>query len=193
MAKYCKRIAKVVCFFINIFSPLSFLFPKIPLHSLSDSNTKNLRLWDILKKINDDIKAAMKAKEKEKLNALRAIKSAFLLAKTESGAKKELSDEEAIRIMQKLVKQRKDSAEIYKEQSRNELYDNEMNEAKYIEAYLPKQMSDEELTEKIKAIIEETGASSMKDMGKVMGKAMKELAGKADGKRISGKVKEILS
>ena len=144
-------------------------------------------------KINDDIKAAMKAKEKEKLNALRAIKSAFLLAKTESGAKKELSDEEAIRIMQKLVKQRKDSAEIYKEQSRNELYDNEMNEAKYIEAYLPKQMSDEELTEKIKAIIEETGASSMKDMGKVMGKAMKELAGKADGKRISGKVKEILS
>lgn len=144
-------------------------------------------------KINDDLKAAMKAKEKEKLNALRAIKSAFLLAKTESGAKKELSDEEAIRIMQKLVKQRKDSAEIYKEQGRNELYDNEMNEAKYIEAYLPKQMSDEELTEKIKAIIEETGASSMKDMGKVMGKAMKELAGKADGKRISGKVKEILS
>lgn len=143
--------------------------------------------------INQDIKKAMLAKEKEKLEALRAVKSALLLAKTEKGGAEELSDDAGIKIMQRLVKQRKDSANIYKEQGREDLAEKELFEAQVIEAYLPEQMSDEELTANIAKIIEELGATSMADMGKVMGRASKELAEKAEGKAIADKVKSLLN
>lgn len=143
-------------------------------------------------KINQDIKEAMKAKEKEKLESLRAIKAALLLEKTK-GDSEEISEDGEMKILQKLVKQRKDSAGIYEEQGRKELAEKEMFEAKIIEKYLPEQMSDEELTASINKIIEELGAKSMADMGKVMGKASKELAGKADGKAIAEKVKSMLN
>ncbi len=144
-------------------------------------------------KINQDIKDAMRAKDKEKLESLRAIKAALLLEKTQKGGADEISGEAEMKILQKLVKQRKDSAQIYTEQSRTELAEKELSEAKIIEAYLPEQMSDEELTSIIKNIIEEIGAKSMADMGKVMGRASKELAGKAEGKAIADKVKALLS
>ncbi len=143
-------------------------------------------------KITNDLKEAMKAKDKQLLQALRAIKSAILLAKTEAGSK-ELTEADEVRMLQKLVKQRTDSAEIYKNQERDDLYEQEVFEANAIKKYLPAQMSPEELETEIKAIIDETGASSMKDMGKVMGIANKKFAGKADGKSISTKVKELLS
>jgi len=146
----------------------------------------------LFEQINQDIKAAMLAKEKEKLAALRAIKAAFLLAKTEKGSE-ELSSEKELAIIQKLVKQRKDSAEIYKSNQRLDLFEKEEKEADFIAVYLPKPLSEEELTAFIKEIIASTGASSMKDMGKVMGMASKQLAGKADGKTISSKVKELLN
>lgn len=144
-------------------------------------------------KINNDMKAAMKAKEKEKLEAIRAIKSQLLLAKTSSGSSDDISEKEGIKILQKMVKQRKDSAEVYKSQDRMDLYEKEMKEVAFIEPYLPKQLSQEEIVEKLKAIIEKTGASSPKDMGKVMGLATKELAGLAEGKIIATKVKELLN
>lgn len=144
-------------------------------------------------KINNDIKEAMKAKEKEKLESLRAIKAAILVAKTQKGAAEEMSEDAELKILQKLVKQRKDSAQIYKEQNRDDLAENELAEAAVIEKYLPEQMSDEELTNVIKGIIEQVGASSMADMGKVMGMASKQLAGKADGKAIADKVKALLN
>ncbi|MEA2105742.1 MAG: GatB/YqeY domain-containing protein [Bacteroidota bacterium] len=144
------------------------------------------------KQIDQDIKQAMLAKEKDKLVALRAIKSALLLAKTEKGSA-ELSDEAELKLLQKLVKQRKESAEIYQQQGRNDLADKELDEAKIIENYLPEPMSDEELTGLIKGIIDEVGASTMADMGKVMGIANKKLAGKAEGKAIAEKVKLLLS
>jgi len=147
----------------------------------------------LLEKIEADLKTAMKNKEKEKTEALRSIKTAIMLAKTEKGADKNISEEKEIKIIQKLVKQRKESAEIYQQQNRPELAEMELNEAKFIENYLPEQMSDEELTEIIEKIIEETGAESMKDMGKVMGIAQRQLAGKADGKVIADKVKSVLS
>ena len=147
----------------------------------------------LTEKINEDIKKAMLAKEKDKLEALRAAKSAFLLAKTEKGANAELADEDALKIIQKLVKQRKDSAEIYKEQNRPDLYDKEVAEIKFLEEYLPEQMSEEELTKIIKDIIAQSGASSPSDMGKVMGMATKQLAGKADNKIVAQKVKELLN
>ena len=143
--------------------------------------------------INNDIKKAMLAKEKEKLEALRAVKSAFLLAKSEKGADGELSDDQALKIIQKLVKQRKESADIYEEQNRQDLYEKEMNEVKYLEEYLPAQMSEEEIISVIKQIVIETGATGMADMGKVMGMAAKKLAGKADNKVVAQKVKDILS
>jgi uncharacterized protein len=142
-------------------------------------------------KINNDIKEAMKAKQADRLAALRAIKSEVLLAKT-SGAGGEITAEGEIKIIQKLVKQRKDSAEIYKSSDRMDLYEKEMVELKYIEVYLPAQMSDEELTSIVKKIIEQTGASSVKDMGKVIGMVNKEVAGKAEGKAIAEKVKQLL-
>ena len=142
--------------------------------------------------INDDIKAAMKAREKEKLEALRGIKKVMLEAKTAKGGSDELSDEDAIKIISKLAKQGSDSAAIYKEQNREDLYETEMIQVAVFEKYLPAKISDEELTAVVKAIIEETGAASMKDMGKVMGIASKKLAGKADGKDVSVKVRSLL-
>lgn len=142
--------------------------------------------------VNQDIKAAMLAREKDKLEALRAIKSAFLLAKTEKGGSTELSADTELKIIQKLVKQRKESADIYKTQNRQDLYDKEMLEATVIEAYLPKQMDEQELVDELKKIIGEVGASGQSDMGKVMGVASKKLAGKADGKHIASKVRELL-
>ena len=144
------------------------------------------------KQIDQDIKQAMLAKEKDKLVALRAIKSALLLAKTEKGTA-ELSDEAELKLLQKLVKQRKESAEIYQQQGRKDLADQELDEAKIIENYLPEPMSDEELTGIIKVIIDEVGASTMADMGKVMGIANKKLTGKAEGKAIAEKVKSLLN
>lgn len=147
----------------------------------------------LFEQINADIKSAMKAKEKEKLEALRAVKSAFLLAKTEKGGDGNIPESDELKIVQKLVKQRKDSAKVYEEQNRQDLADQELSQAAYIEAYLPKAMSEEELTAAVREIIIRTASSSMKDMGKVMGVATKELAGKVDGKTLSDKVKQMLS
>ena len=145
----------------------------------------------LLEKISTDIMAAMKAREMEKLEALRGIKSALLLANTAEGGK-EITPEDELKILQKLVKQRKESAEIYKTQNRQDLYEVEINQAKVIEAYLPAQMSEDEIKKIIQDIIAQTGASSIKDMGKVMGMAAKQLAGKADNSMVSRLVKEML-
>ena len=144
-------------------------------------------------KINNDIKLAMRAKDKTALQALRAVKAAILLAKTEKDGGAEFSEDFEIKLLQKLVKQRKDSASIYKEQNRMDLYEPEINEASIIEKYLPEQLSAEEITTIIKEIITKTSATTMKDMGKVMGMASSQLAGKADGKTISTIVKSLLS
>ena len=143
--------------------------------------------------ISSAITAAMKARDKVRLESLRAIKKDFLEAKTAPGANGELSDEAALKIIAKLVKQRKDTAVIYQENNRPELAANELAEAAIMEEYLPKQLSEEELTESLKAIIAQVGATSAKDMGKVMGVATKALAGKAEGRAISAKVKELLA
>ena len=143
-------------------------------------------------KIQQDIKAAMLAKEREKLESLRAIKAAILLAKTADGSES-VADDALVKIIQKLVKQRKETAVIYKEQNRPELAEKELMEASYMEVYLPKQLSEEELTAEITKIIAEVGATSAKEMGKVMGVASKALAGKADGRAISTIVKSLLS
>lgn len=147
----------------------------------------------LFEQISEDIKAAMLAKEKVKLEALRGIKKEFLEAKTAKGSDGELSDDMALKILQKMVKQRKDAAAIFSEQSRPELAENELAEAKVIEVYLPKQMSDEELTTAVQAIVAQVGATGPQDMGKVMGVASKQLAGKAEGRLISEKVKSVLS
>ncbi|HLR36581.1 MAG TPA: GatB/YqeY domain-containing protein [Chitinophagaceae bacterium] len=142
--------------------------------------------------INQHLKDAMKAKDQIKLRGLRAIKSAILLSKT-SGKGTDLSEKEEIQLLQKLVKQRKDSLEIYQEQNRPELAKKEEEEIEVISAFLPKQMDEEEVKEKIQQIIEDVGASSPADMGKVMGAAMKQLSGKADGKMISSVAKALLA
>lgn len=142
-------------------------------------------------RINADIKAAMLAKERKKLDALRAVKSAILLLKT-NGSGEAISQEAEIACLQKLVKQRKESAELYKQQNRMDLYEDEAFQQAVIEAYLPEQMSEEEIRTALQQIIRETGASSMKDMGKVMGAAQKAFAGKADNKLVSSIVKELL-
>jgi uncharacterized protein YqeY len=147
----------------------------------------------LLEKVNADIKAAMLAKEKEKLEAIRAIKSAILLALTEKGAGDTLTEDAEIRLLQKQVKQRRETAEIYTQQNRKDLADKETFEADIIEAYLPKQMSAEELEAELKAIIEKVGAKAPSDMGKVMGMASKQLAGKAEGRLISEIVKRLLA
>ncbi len=147
---------------------------------------------DIFNLISEDIKNAMKAKDKVKLETLRNIKKVFLEAKTAPGANDTLSDDAALKIMQKLVKQGKDSATLYQEQGRQDLADAELAQVAVIETYLPKQMSAEELEEALKAIIAEVGAEGPKDMGKVMGAATKKLAGLAEGRAISAKVKELL-
>lgn len=143
--------------------------------------------------VMEQLKEAMKAKDSIALESLRAIKSALLLAQTESGAKKELTKDEEIKLLQKLVKQRRDSAALYNEQGRADLVEPELQQLAVIEKFLPEQLSDEELRKIISEIIKNTGASSMKDMGNVMGLATKELVGKADGKAISTIVKELLS
>lgn len=142
-------------------------------------------------KINDDLKTAMKAKDQAALRGIRAIKSAILLAKTD-GSGNEIDEAGEIKILQKLVKQRKDSLEIYQKQNRDDLAATEREEIEIIERYLPVQLSDEELRKIIAEIISKTGAESMKDMGKVMGVASARLAGKADGKAIASVVRELL-
>ena len=142
--------------------------------------------------IQNGIKAAMLAKEKVKLESLRAVKAAILLAKTADGSET-ISDEAVLKIIQKLVKQRKESAELYKAQNRPELAENELAEAAAMEVFLPKQLSEEELAVELKKIIETVGAKGPQDMGKVMGTATKQLSGKAEGKAISAMVKQLLA
>ncbi len=143
--------------------------------------------------ISADIKSAMLAKDKVRLEALRGVKKEFIEAKTAKGANGDLADDAAMKILAKMVKQRKETAELYSAQGRPELAENELAEASVIEAYLPKALTDEELTAELKKIIAETGATSAKEMGRVMGVASKALAGRADGKAISAKVRELLS
>jgi uncharacterized protein YqeY len=145
----------------------------------------------LTEKISSDLITAMKAKDKVALEAIRAAKTAFVLARAEKGTEV-LSAEEELKIIQKLVKQRRESAAIYKEQNRADLYEKEVSEADVLEKYLPAKMSEDELLSIVRGIVEKVGAKSPADMGKVMGVATKELAGKADGKEISAIVKKIL-
>lgn len=145
------------------------------------------------KQIESDIKQAMLAKDKDKLRALRAIKSLILLAETDKGAAAELSEDQEMQILTKAVKQRKDSLEVYQQQGREDLAAVEKAELDIIEEYLPKQLTEDELRAELEKIIAETGATSPKEMGKVMGVATKALAGKADGKAISSMVKQLLT
>ncbi|MBE0666261.1 MAG: GatB/YqeY domain-containing protein [Bacteroidales bacterium] len=146
----------------------------------------------LAEKISLDLMAAMKAKDKIVLEALRAAKTAFILARSERGAEAILTSDEELKIIQKLVKQRKESSAIYREQNRPDLYEKEDAEAEVLERYLPAKMSPEELTDALKAIISKAGATAPSDMGRVMGIATKELAGKADGREISAVVKQLL-
>ncbi len=146
----------------------------------------------LTEKISADLIAAMKAKDTVALEAIRAAKTAFILAKSEKGAEAVLSSDEELKVIQKLVKQRRESAEIYKQNNRADLYQKEVAEADVLEKYLPAKMSEAELTAAVKSVIEKVGAKSPADMGKVMGTATKELAGKADGKEISAIVKKLL-
>ena len=148
---------------------------------------------DLFDVISNDIKEAMKAKDKVKLETLRNVKKFFLEAKTAPGANDTLTDDAALKIMQKLVKQGKDSAAIYTGQGRSDLAETELAQEAVIGAYLPKQMGAEELEAALKTIIAEVGATGPQDMGKVMGVATKQLAGKAEGRAISAKVKELLA
>jgi uncharacterized protein YqeY len=148
---------------------------------------------NLFDKVSEDIKKAMLARDKVRLEALRGAKKEFLEAKTAKGANGELSDENATKIIVKMVKQRKESAKIYQENSRQELADNELAEAAVLEEYLPKQLSAEELDNELKAIIAETGATGPREMGKVMGVASKRLAGRAEGRAISEAVKKLLN
>ena len=143
-------------------------------------------------KIMTELKAAMLAKDEKSLRSLRAIKAAILLAKTAEGGSGELKEDDEIKLLQKLVKQRKDSLEIFRQQNSTDLAQKEEEEIEVIEKFLPRQLSTDELKTELMAIIAETGASSPADMGKVMGAATKKLGGKADGKTISGIVKELL-
>lgn len=143
--------------------------------------------------INEEIKNAMKAKDSVALETLRAIKAAILLAQTESGAKEELSKDDEIKLLQRLVKQRKESARIYNEQGREDLAQPELEQAKIIEKFLPAQLSEEEIKEIISQIIADTGANGIAQMGQVMGEANKKMAGQADGKTISSVVKSLLA
>ncbi len=143
--------------------------------------------------IDTDIKNAMKAKNKDELQALRSVKSMILIAESEKGAEENLSQDAEMKLLMKAAKQRKESADTYKENGRDELASAELLELEVIERYLPKQMSEEELKQQLQKIIDKVGASGPQDMGKVMGVATKELAGKADGKMISQLVKQILT
>lgn len=156
---------------------------------MGPENTTTMSLQD---QINNDMKEAMKAKDTVRLTALRAIKSQLLLAATEAGATGETSEEAGIKMLQKQVKQRKESAELYKSQGREDLAEPELAEAAIIEKYLPKQLTEEELKPILKGIIDQVGAAGPQDMGKVMGAATKQLGGKADGKTISSVVRSLL-
>lgn len=144
-------------------------------------------------KVMTDLKTAMLAKDEKSLRSLRAIKAALINLKTSEGFSGEIKNDDEIKLLQKLVKQRRESLEIYEKQNRNDLAEKEKEEIEVIEKFLPKQMSEEELREVIASIIKETGATSQADMGKVMGIANKQLGGKADGKTIAAIVKEILA
>ena len=148
---------------------------------------------DLFEQVSEDIKNAMKAKDKVALETLRNVKKFFLEAKTAPGANDTLTDADALKIMQNLVKQGKDSATIYVQQGRQDLADVELEQVKVIEKYLPQQMSAEELEKELKAIIAQVGAAGPKDMGKVMGVASKALAGRAEGRMISETVKRLLN
>ncbi len=148
---------------------------------------------ELYDKVSADIKTAMLARDKVALEALRGMKKEFLEAKTAKGSDGNLADDVAVKIIQKMLKQRKESAQIYSEQNRPELAQNELAEASVIEKYLPQQMSDAELESSIAAIISELGAAGPQDMGKVMGIASKQLAGKTEGRLISEKVKALLA
>ena len=174
-----KRILKMSDFFISKRTRTSNLKPQ---------TTMNLE-----QKIMAELKTAMLARNEKALRSLRAVKAAILLAKTAEGAGGELKEEDEIKLLQKLVKQRKDSLEIYQQQNRTDLAQKEQEEIEVIEKFLPKQFSADELKILLAKIIAEVGASSPADMGKVMGAATKQLAGKADGKTISAMVKELLA
>lgn len=148
---------------------------------------------NIFDKISDGIKEAMKAKDQVRLDTLRAIKKEFIEAKTAKGADGELNDDTAMKILVKMVKQRKEGAEIFAANNRQDIADLNLAEAKIIEEFLPKQLTEEELEEALKAIITRLGVTTPQQMGMVMGTATKELAGRAEGKAISAKVKELLS
>lgn len=147
----------------------------------------------LLQQIDQDIKKAMLAREKDKLESLRAVKSALLVLRTEKGGGGTIDDDAEIKILQRLVKQRKEAADLYIQQGRQDLADVELSQAAVIETYLPEQLSEEEIRAVIRNNISELGAQGMKDMGKVMGKTSKDLAGKADNKIVSALVKEMLS
>lgn len=148
---------------------------------------------NLFDRVSEDIKKAMLARDTQALEALRGIKKEFLEAKTAKGSDGDLSDEKAVSILAKMIKQRKESADIYNQQNRPELAATELAQAEVISRYMPAALSDEELTEKLREIIARVGATSAKEMGKVMGVASKELAGRAEGKAISAKVKELLA
>lgn len=148
---------------------------------------------DLFERISEDIKAAMKARDKVRLDTLRNVKKVFLEAKTAPGANDTLADADALKIVQKLAKQGKETAQTYIDNGRQDLADGELAQVSVLEEYLPKQLSEAEIEERVKSIITETGASSMKDMGRVMGLASKQLAGQADGKLVSEVVKRLLA
>ncbi|MFH8142121.1 MAG: GatB/YqeY domain-containing protein [Muribaculaceae bacterium] len=148
---------------------------------------------NLFDRVSEDIKKAMLARDTQALEALRGIKKEFLEAKTAKGSDGDLSDEKAVAILAKMIKQRKESADIYNQQSRPELAAVELAQAEVIGRYMPASLSEEELAEKLREIIARVGATSPKEMGKVMGVASKELAGRAEGKAISAKVRELLS
>lgn len=148
---------------------------------------------NLFDQVSEDIKAAMRAKDKVRLEALRGIKKEFLEAKTAPGSNGDLSDETAMKVLVRMAKQRRESAKIYTEQSRPELAETELAEAAVIEEYLPQPLTDEQLTAELKKIIAEVGATSPAQMGMVMGRATKAMAGRADGRAISARVKELLA
>ena len=148
---------------------------------------------DFLDRINKDVMAAMKSKDKNRLNALRAIKSELQLIKTSGKSTGTINEVEGVKIVQKLIKQRKDSEATYQAQNRIDLYETEMTDIPFMEEYLPAQLSDTELEKAVKAVIEKTGSTSMRDMGKIMGIVNKQLAGQAESKKIAEIVKKLLS
>ena len=147
-------------------------------------------IWE---KINQDLKQAMKEKDKFRLEAIRAIKSQILLLKTKKGANNSIDEADILKVIQKMLKQRKESAQLYKDKGREDLAHEELMQAKYIEQYLPQQMSEEELKTELKKIIEELGAQTMREIGKVMAVATKQFAGRADNRKISQIVKQLLT